>query len=178
MEKQTIKKILNFLEKKENKKMPLLGKWVDNEPLTEEDLNINGDLDLRDLKISFLPKGLKISGFFLLQDCKELISLPEGLQVGGTLALESCTKITSLPKGLEFGGSLSLKNCINFKFLPENLEVRGFLTLWGCKNIESLPKGLKVNGDLNIVESPLLNYTDDELQEMIKPGFIKGNIYR
>jgi hypothetical protein len=34
MEKETIKKILNFLEKKENKKMPLFGKWIENEPLT------------------------------------------------------------------------------------------------------------------------------------------------
>jgi hypothetical protein len=178
MNKETLKKIFDFFERKENKKIPLLGKWVNNEQLTEEDLNINGDLDLRDLKISFLPKGLKVSGFLLLKHCKELISLPEGLKVGGTLALESCTKITSLPKGLEFGGSLSLKNCINFKFLPENLEIRGFLALWGCKNIESLPKGLKVNGDLNIVESSLLNYTDDELREMVKPGFIKGEIYR
>jgi hypothetical protein len=79
------------------------------------------------------------------------------LKVGGTLALESCTKITSL---------------------PENLEIMGFLTLWGCKNIESLPKGLKVNGDLNMVDSSLLKYTDDEIKKMIKPGFITGEIFR
>lgn len=178
MKKETLIKLFDFFERKENKKTPFLWKWVNNEPLTEEDLTIKGNLDLRNLKLTFLPKSLKVFGFFLLKDCKELISLPEGLKVVGTLALESCTKITSLPKGLEFGGSLSLKNCINFKFLPENLEVRGFLTLWGCKNIESLPKGLKVNGDLNIVESSLLKYTDDEIKKMIKPGFITGEIFR
>jgi hypothetical protein len=31
---------------------------------------------------------------------------------------------------------------------------------------------------LNIRYTPLTKYTDDELREMIKPGFIKGEIYR
>jgi len=37
---------------------------------------------------------------------------------------------------------------------------------------------LKVGGILYIDESPLKEYTDDELREMIKPGFIEGDIYR
>jgi hypothetical protein len=44
--------------------------------------------------------------------------------------------------------------------------------------LNSLPKGLKVGGILYIYESPLKEYTDDELREMIKPGFIEGDIYR
>ena len=40
--------------------------------------------------------------------------------------------------------------------------------------IESLPKGLKVWGALFIKKTPLANYTDDKLREMVKPGFIKG----
>ena len=177
MKKEVLKRIFDFIQRKENKELPFLWKWVSNEPLTEEELNINGDLDLRNLKITFLPKGLKVSGYLLLKNCKELVSLPEGLKVGGSLSLEGCVKITSLPKGLEFGRSLSLRNCENFKLLPENLEVGGYLDLFGT-NLKSLPKGLEVNEDLIVTKSALSNYTDDELREMIYPGFIKGKIFR
>ena len=82
-------------------------------------------------------------------------TLPEGLKVGGDLDL-GWTKITSLPEGLEVGGILDL--------------------YW--TNITSLPKGLKVDDYLNIRETTLLEYTDDELREIIQPGFIKGQIIR
>ena len=133
-----LKRIFAFLEKKESKshenKGTFLWKIIFNEPLTNEDLNVKGDLYLRDSKIPSLPKGLK---------------------VGGDLDL-GWTKITSLPEGLEVGGILDL--------------------YW--TNITSLPKGLKVDDYLNIRETTLLEYTDDELREMIQPGFIKGQIIR
>jgi len=44
--------------------------------------------------------------------------------------------------------------------------------------ITSLPKGLKVGNSLFIGDTPLEKYTDDELREMVKPGFIKGKIKR
>ena len=138
MEKKALKRIFAFLEKKESKshenKGTFLWKIIFNEPLTNEDLNVKGDLYLRDSKIPSLPKGLK---------------------VGGDLDL-GWTKITSLPEGLEVGGILDL--------------------YW--TNITSLPKGLKVDDYLNIRETTLLEYTDDELREMIQPGFIKGQIIR
>jgi len=37
---------------------------------------------------------------------------------------------------------------------------------------------LKVYFDLYIADTKLEVYTDEELREMIKPGFIKGEIYR
>jgi hypothetical protein len=37
---------------------------------------------------------------------------------------------------------------------------------------------LKVDGNLNIRKTVLTKYSDDELREMVKPGFIKGEIYR
>ena len=133
-----LKRIFAFLEKKESKshenKGTFLWKIIFNEPLTNEDLNVKGDLYLRDSKIPSLPKGLK---------------------VGGDLDL-GWKKITSLPEGLEVGGILDL--------------------YW--TNITSLPKGLKVDDYLNIRETTLLEYTDDELREMIQPGFIKGEIIR
>ena len=138
MVKETLKRIFDFLEEKESKshenKGTFLWKLIFNEPLTNKDLNVKGDLYLRDSKIT---------------------SLPEGLKVGGDLDL-GWTKITSLPEGLEVGGILDL--------------------YW--TNITSLPKGLKVDDYLNIRETTLLEYTDDELREMIQPGFIKGQIIR
>ena len=133
-----LKRIFDFLEAKENKipkdKRTLTWKIMLNYPLTEEDLNFKGNLDLYKSKIKSLPKGLKISGNLTLYK----------------------TKITSLPEGLEVGGNLDL--------------------YW--TNITSLPKGLKVDDYLNIRETTLLEYTDDELREMIQPGFIKGQIIR
>jgi hypothetical protein len=79
----------------------------------------------------------------------------EELIVKGNLNLKG-SKITSLPEGLEVGGSLSLIGLA----------------------ITSLPKSLKVDGYLIINNTPLEKYTDDELREMIQPGFIEGEIYR
>jgi len=37
---------------------------------------------------------------------------------------------------------------------------------------------LKVGGDLDIVYTKLEKYTDEQLREMVKPGFIQGKINR
>ena len=138
MEKETLKKIFDFLEEKENKKhkesRSLKWKLFFNKSITKEELNVNGDLNLRGLKIK---------------------SLPEGLKVGGALVL-SYSNITSLPEGLKVGGSLLLVG----------LEIK------------LLPKGLYVGGSLHIQRSNFTNFSDDEIRDMIKPGFIKGKIYR
>jgi len=82
-----------------------------------------------------------------------ILSLPAGLKVDGYLDLSN-TWIASLPEGLEVGSDLSLDYTM----------------------IEVLPKGLKVYGDLHIRRTRLKKYKYDELIEMIKPGFIFGNI--
>jgi len=100
----------------------------------------------------------------------------EELNVKGDLDLEF-SKITSLPEGLEVGGDLRLLES-EITSLPEGLRVGGDLDLNWCINISSLPKGLEVGRNLFISPTPLRKYTDEELQEMIKPGFIKGTIFR
>jgi len=42
----------------------------------------------------------------------------------------------------------------------------------------SLPKGLEVLGCLFLSDSGLVEYTDKELRNMVKPRFLKGDIYR
>ena len=100
----------------------------------------------------------------------------EELNVKGTLILQY-TKITSLPKGLKVEGNLDLDGCYIFKFLPKGLEIGGYLSLTHS-DIESLPEGLKVGGNLIITDTPLAKLSDDELIEMIKPGFIEGEIFK
>ena len=129
-----LKRIFDFLEEKGEHNAPVKWKLINNIPLTEDDLNVKGDLDLFDSKIKSLPEGLKVSGTLDLSYSK-IISLPKGMEVGGTLFLHF-SKITSLPKGLEIGEHLF------------------------------------------IGKTPLTKYSDEELREMIKPGFIKGKIVR
>ena len=44
--------------------------------------------------------------------------------------------------------------------------------------IETLPKGLIVKGGLEIAGTPLEKYSNRQLKEMVKPGFIDGPIVR
>jgi hypothetical protein len=155
MKKETIKNIFTFLEGNEGRKTPFVWKLINDEPLTEDDLHIKGDLDLTG---------------------SEIEELPEGLEVNGNLNLYR-TKITSLPKGLKVGGNLDLDGCYIFKFLPKGLEIGGYLSLIHS-DIESLPEGLKVGGNLIITNTPLAKLSVKKLIEMIKPGFIEGEIFK
>ena len=132
MEKEALKRIFEFLEEKGEHNAPLLWKLENDIPITEKDLDFEGDLILTYSDIESLPKGLK---------------------VGGDLDLFE-SKITSLPEGLEVGGDLDLSET----------------------NITLLPKGLQVGGKLFIRGSAVINYSFNELMDMIKPGFIKGRI--
>ena len=198
MEKEQLKRIFEFLEEKEGKKHKdrdnFIWKLKFNEPLTKDDLVVNGDLDLTDSTLKSLPDNLEVKGGMLTRFSR-IEELPKGLKVGGTLDLSYSriknipddikignslylhnTKITSLPKGLKVGGSLSLVFA-DIESLPEGLKVGDILHLQRSK-ITSLPKGLEVKGELIIKNTALLEYTNNELREMIKPGFIKGDIIR
>ena len=61
-------------------------------------------------------------------------------------------------------------------FKGKKIIVNGNLSLIG-PNVTSLPKGLEVLGWLSITDTELGIYSDKELRKMIKPGFIKGEIY-
>jgi hypothetical protein len=160
MEKETIRKIFTFLEENERHQTPFLWKWVNNIPLTEKDLNIEGELDLTNTDIKSLPDGLKVAGNLNLTET-DMESLPERLEVAGNLYLDH-SFIKSLPKDLKVGGDLSIE----------------------ATYIASLPKGLQVGGDLYLNDSKLLNNIDyndsnelrDIVKKMVEPGFIKGNV--
>jgi len=160
MKKETLKNILNFIKENDNRNIPFTWKLLNNEPFTEDDLNVKYDLFLANTSIKSLPKGLKVGGDLNLLD-SEIRFLPEGLEVGGDLNLQRS----------------------NIKSLPNRLKVGGDLDLYGCEQLELLPEGLVVGRDLYIYEALLLKYTDEELIKMIDPkgnreGYIKGNIIR
>jgi hypothetical protein len=109
MKEETLKRIFEFIKENSKQNLPLFWKMKNDIPLTEKDLNIEGDLNLSNLKITSLPKGLKVGGNLTLGGTK-IKSLPEGLEVGGFLDLGH-SNITSLPKGLKVGGNLYIPGC-------------------------------------------------------------------
>jgi hypothetical protein len=110
MEKEALKRIFEFLEEKGEHKAPFIWKHMNDIPLTKEELNIKGNLDLTDSKIKSLPEGLKVGGDLYL-DGSYVKSLPKGLKVGGDLYLDG-SSVHSLPKGLEVYGDLYIADTI------------------------------------------------------------------
>ena len=179
MDRNTLRKIFDFIEEKESKSSLAYKILNDFDNIRENELIVNGNLNLSNKNITSLPEGLQVEGSLGLSRCTSLTSLPEGLQVGKSLSLSGCTSLTFLPVGLQVGGSLSLSRCTNLTSLPEGLQVEGDLYLTGCTNLTSLPDGLQVGGNLYLANTPLAKYTDGELLKMIGfTGYIKGIIKR
>jgi hypothetical protein len=176
MEKETLKNILNFIKENDNRNIPFTWKLLNNEPFTEDELVIKGDLNLNFTEITSLPEGLKV-GRHLGLAYTNITSLPKNLDVGNSLYLNNCENLKHLPEDLDVKGSLYLQNSKSLKYLPEGLFVGGLLDLTKTI-IESLPKGLKVQGALFIWGTPLEEFSDNELIEMVKPGVIRGRIIR
>ena len=120
MEKETLKRIFEFLEEKGEQRIPFLWKWKNEIPLTEEDLNVQGDLDFSQSEIESLPEGLKISGDLDLS-YTYIRSLPKGLKVGGHLDLIE-SDIKFLPKGLEVGRNLYIDDSPLIKYSDKQLR--------------------------------------------------------
>jgi hypothetical protein len=179
MDRNTLRKIFDFIEEKEGKTSLAYKILNDFDNIRDNELIVNGNLNLSNKNITSLPDGLKVGGNLSLTRCTSLTSLPDAFMVGGNLGLSKCTSLKSLPDGLKVGGNLYLTGCSNITYLPDGLKVGGNLYLTGCTNLKSLPEGLKVEGDLYLANTPLAKYTDGELLKMIgSNGFIKGIIKR
>ena len=116
MERNTIEKILNFLEEKEGKEIPR--KWFEsikrlkfiNELENHPDgtqYRYEGHLFLYDSNIKKLPNDLYVDGLFDLDGCKRLTKLPDNLYVGGYFSIQE-TNITKLPDNLYVGNDLHI----------------------------------------------------------------------
>ena len=193
MEKEKLKRIFDFLEEKEQQNPPFLWKHKNNIPLTEEELNIKGNLYLSFSKIKSLPKGLKVGGHLFL-NYTNINSLPKGLEVKRVIyAKHTNLNFYMIPKWVNAGaivlshkvlfnsnlivdGDLDLSETY-IQSLPEGLKIYGTLNI-ESSDIASLPKGLEVQGDLYTFNSSFYQYeyTDNQIREIIKPGYIKGII--
>ena len=103
-----MKNLFKFIEDR-YPEYPTPLKWkLLHEPdsITEKDLIVKGDLDLKNTKITQLPDNLQVGGYLSLKNTK-ITQLPDNLQVEGWLNLEN-TKITQLPGNLKVGGTLWL----------------------------------------------------------------------
>ena len=120
MEIETLKRIFDFIEATENHKTPFLWKWENNIPLSEEELDVKGNLNLTDKNITSLPEGLTVIGDLNLI-FTHITSLPKGLEVGGELDI-SYTGITLLPEGLKIGGWLYIVDTKLTKYTDKELR--------------------------------------------------------
>ena len=194
MKAETLKNIFYFLEGKYGARTPWLWRYMNNMPLTKEDLIVNVNFELNNSKLTSLPEGLDFKNTFFIKECINLTSLPKGLKVGKDLALIDCPNLMYLPEGLKVGREFLLRKCPSLKSLPEGLKVGTDLKLSDCTSLTSLPKGLKVDYlslancpmltslpeglqvkyDLYIRNMPLERLSDSDLLKMIGPnGYIK-----
>lgn len=102
--------LFKFLEDKKGRKIPFNAKLLHApEVMTDEDLNVEGSLNLfNNSKITSLPDNLKVEGSLYLGSTK-ITSLPNNLQVGGGLHL-SYSQISSIPNNLQAEGDLTVSS--------------------------------------------------------------------
>ena len=167
MNRETIEKILNFLETKEGKELP--GSWF----ASIRKLNLIKELENHPDNIRYIHEGdLHLSN-------TNITKLPNDLYVKGDLYLFNSKQITKLPDKLHVGGNLVLNNS-NITELPDKLHVGRYLVL-NNSNLTELPNNLYIDGDLYIKGTPLSKkYSHEEIREMItsKGGTIIGKIYK
>lgn len=142
----TILNLFKFIEsKKKQYPIPLKYKLINNLPLTKDELNVRGSLNLSHAPIQ---------------------SLPDNLNVDGDLIISN-TKIKSLPDNLNVNGNLNLNHTL-IKELPDNLNVPGWLAISNTK-IETIPNNLNIGQYLYISNTPLSKkYTKEQIIKMIK----------
>ena len=110
MDRNSLRKIFDFIEEKESKSSLAYKILNDFDNIRDNELIVNGNLKLSNKNITSLPEGLQVEGSLYLSRCTSLTSLPDGLQVGGSLSLSRCINLTSLPEGLQVGGDLFVAN--------------------------------------------------------------------
>jgi hypothetical protein len=135
----------------------------------DEEMTLNGDVDLRAMGLTSLPSNLRITGTLLVDD--STVGIPANLKVGGDLFLINI-QMTETPPGLEVGGSLMLPTSIE-RIGPGLIVGKDFIAegsgiteippdaIFGrninleSSQIQKLPDNLTVNGDLKLRRSQI-----------------------
>lgn len=189
MKTNTIDNILNFLETKENKKIPQ--EWADLKPMNSlikkfenhpdgVQYRHEGDLVFENSnQLKELPNDLYVTGKLVLKNCNYLKKLPNKLYVGGDLDIIRCESITELPNDLYVDVSFYLWECPRILNLPDNLHVESFLSIKRCYMLTYIPFNLYVGEDLTFMFTPISDkYSRRELHDIItsKGGEIVGDV--
>jgi hypothetical protein len=152
MKRETIEKILNFLEEKEDMEKPQ--KWY----------KVKNQLNLV-MTLKNHPDGTQYKHYGdLLHNVSSLVK----------------SSITKLPKDLYVTRGFYLNSIQQPLELPDKLHVVKDFYMYRS-NVSELPKYLYVGGDLNIKGTPLVEkYTDIEIYKMVMlgGGEIVGKIIR
>jgi hypothetical protein len=144
MEKETIKRIMDYLKSEEDK---LSLKWIllhDIESMPEKYFH-KGTLELPGELITKLPKILEVT---------EQLDL-------------SYSTVTELPEKLIVGDDLYLYDCRDLKSLPDNLYVGGTLYMQRT-SIKEFPIGMEVKNSIWLKGSPLGRYTVKEIKAQLE----------
>jgi len=109
--------VFDFIKKRRGYNIPFVYKLIKGLPLTEDDLNVEGNLDLYMMKIPSLPDNLTVGGTLDLRRTY-IKYLPDNLTVKGTLILSNNTYINNFPNNLKVMGNLYVFNTI-FSFYSD-----------------------------------------------------------
>lgn len=77
-------KVFDFIKDKRGYEYPFLYKLLNDIPLSEDDLNVRGDLTLYDSNLDTLPNKLTIMGDLLMSD-SSFKKIPNGLKIYGDM---------------------------------------------------------------------------------------------
>lgn len=136
MEKEALKRILEFLGEKDNKKTPLRWKLInDFDSINDDDLFYDDNFDLFNVRVERLPKNLHVVGNLDLRATK-IKTLPDNLTVDGDLHL-TALEIDLVPKNLKansmFAKYTTLSEKYSYKEIKDMIKEKGgevkFLTI-------------------------------------------------
>jgi hypothetical protein len=168
MKIETIENILNFLEKKEGKKI------TDRMLHYIEKLKFIKELENHPDGTQYRYEG----DLYLINSI--ITKLPNDLYVTGNCYLENSYQLKVLPIKLHVGGSLDLANCVYITELPDNLYVGNNLSLHRTK-ISNFPNNLYVETDIYLYDTPLAKkyITYNQMLKIFKStgGKINGRIF-
>ena len=148
MDRTNIVKLFSFLEKQTGKKLSLSKRLQLGLPVSEEELDIKGDLSLanaKGLNLIRLPDNIRITGSLFLAG-SSLLKLPNNLTVGRNLNI-SYTEIREIPESLKVGSGLYMESCPIEK-IPDNLQINEIIHAPNSK-LKHLPKNINPECQLN-----------------------------
>lgn len=143
--------VFYFLQDEKGKNIPFLAKIKFKLPFNDEDLIYNGNINIMNRPIEYLPDNLIINGDLEFYNVT-INKFGDNMKINGSLRIVNSKKIEYLPNNLYVKGILNLNNT-NISYLPDDLYVGGNFY---CRNT---PLAFTIKNDPTYL---------DELKKVIK----------